>query len=295
MTKTTPSPQPFAKWLGGKRRLLSRILPRMVPIAEPGVRYVEPFVGGGAVFFALRAAGFTGPALLNDLCAPLVNTYRQVRDRPQALHAAFRELADSNSREAYYEARKAPPVPYGLGADVLPEEDPVALAWAAWFLYINRAGFNGLWRENKAGKLNTPYGDGKPITAPSWEVLLAASQALQGVEIRHGSFEGVEVGPGDVVYADPPYLPLTRTASFVAYTRAGFGGVDQLRLASWCKVGARKGAHIVLSNAGHVDSVACFASRASLVEDFDAPRSISCKGDERDPVKEYLFTFEPEK
>jgi DNA adenine methylase len=279
-------PQPFIKWLGGKRRLLPRVLPRLAPVADEGVRYVEPFVGGGAVFFALRGLGFEGPALLNDLCAPLVNAYRMVRDEPRATYQAFRGYADANDRETYYQARGTPPVPYRTPADDVRGDQ--AVAWAAWFLYMNRAGFNGLWRENKSGRLNTPYGDGKPIKAPSWDVLWAASRVLQGVEIRHGSFEGVEVGPGDVVYADPPYLPLTRTASFVAYTRAGFGGVDQLRLAEWCTAGA----HVVLSNAGHADSVACFSGKATRTETFEAPRSISCKGDERDPVREYLFTFE---
>jgi DNA adenine methylase len=291
----TTTPKPFARWPGGKRRLLPRILPRLVVLADPhpvhgGDRtYVEPFVGGGACFFALRALGFEGPARINDLCVPLVASYLAVQADPLGLHAAFRDLADTDTREAYYERRANPPVGYGA----LPTDPAGVQALGAWFLYINRAGFNGLWRENQRGTLNTPYGDGKPIQAPSLAVLQAASRALRNTTVTHGDFADVELGAGDVCYLDSPYLPLTKTASFTAYTGAGFDGTDQLRLAAYAKAGAQAGATVVLSNAGHADAVACFATAASVVESFQAPRSISCKGDERRDVKEYLFTFNP--
>lgn len=283
---TVPSggPAPVLKYPGGKRRLLPWILPELSAHGairhHPG-RYVEPFVGGGAVFFAIRAIGFGGEAVINDRAARVAAVYQAIRHAARETFAAFRALADADSREAYYEVRANPP----------DGSDPIALA--AWTLYTNRAGFNGLYRENTRGEMNVPYGDGRPITAPDFETINRAALALRGTEIRCGDFAEITPRAGDLIYCDPPYLPITKTASFTTYAAGGFGGADQLRLAEWAAAARDVGARVVISNAGHVDSVAAFSAVADRVIPIPAaPRSISCKGDQRDAVPEYLFVLD---
>jgi DNA adenine methylase len=273
------APAPIVKWAGGKGRLLPYLLPEVLPRLLQGGAYKEPFVGGGALFFAIRAAGWGGKATLNDACAPLVNLYRCVSDLPDAVYRCFRAYVSQDSREFYYSVRQAPP------------ED--AFVQAGWFLYLNHAGFNGLWRENAKGHNNVPYGDGRPIGSPTLDALTAAASALDRARVQHGDFAATEVQVGDVVYCDSPYLPLTATANFTGYTSGGFSGADQLRLAAYAVACREAGARVVLSNAGNEDSTSCFASVADRVVVIPAaPRRISCKGDQRKPVREYLFIFD---
>jgi DNA adenine methylase len=162
---------PIFKWAGGKRRLAPEILPLLH--LTPATRYVEPFVGGGAIFFAMRAAGFTGPAWINDLSPHVAATYAAVQVAPDLVIAAYRRHVARDSRSYYFGIRKHPP------ADLIEH--------AGWFLYLNRAGFNGLWRENRRGECNVPYGDGKPILVDE-DAIRAASATLVGVQITWGDF-----------------------------------------------------------------------------------------------------------
>jgi len=266
--------KPVFKWAGGKRRIADKILPLLQLDKARG--YVEPFVGGGAIYCAVQDAGFAGPALLNDVSPYVACAWRAIQDEPTRLLALFREYAIRDSREFYFEHRWPPP------------EGEVEKA--AWFLYLNRAGFNGLWRLNKSGRYNVPYGDGKPPVLDE-DNLRAVSAALQNAWIREADFAELRCGRGDTVYCDPPFLPLSKTANFSSYTRGGYKPSDQVRLAHWCRAQADEGARVVLSNAGVEDSLAAFHELADETHEIKAPRVISCKGAKRKPVGEYLFAF----
>jgi len=286
--------KPFYKWPGGKGRLLPQILPVLTPYLAAAAQYMEPFLGGGAVYFA---AGHHAPAaLLSDHNPHIVATMIAVRDRPDQVLERFGEHAAQHSPEHYYSLRPAMRVvPTDFG-----NPDKLVEA-AARFLYMNKATYNGLYRENASGGFNAPYGDGRPVKMDEVK-LRAASAALQTATIRWGSYDAqVAPGAGDVAYVDPPYLPASRTANFTSYTAGGFAGGDQLRLAAWCRRAADRGAVVVLSNAGTPESLGVFVRDASSGRGADevipipaAPRAISCKASARLPVPEYLFVYRPQ-
>lgn len=270
---------PVWKYPGGKRRLAPAILPLLG--LGTAVRYVEPFVGSGAIFLAVRDVGFGGPVILNDSNPRLIATWRAIQQDPQAVLRAFGEHVLSHSQEYYYSVRKKP----GALDDV---------TVAAWFLYVNRACFNGLYRVNSKGEFNVPFGSYPHPPKIDAVNLLNVSHALQGAVIFRADFACLECEPGDAVYCDPPYLPASETASFTGYTKAGFAPSDQLRLASWAKKQAANGATVVISNAGNADAVMAFSSTADqTIPLSDVSRVISCKGGSRKPVKEFLFVYSP--
>lgn len=274
---------PFFKYAGGKRRLAHEIVLRLG--LDTARRYVEPFVGAGAVFLAARAAGFDGPAVLNDISPVIAAVWRAVRDRPAEVLRRFTDYAAADSREAYYAARSL---------QVHLRKDASDAEIAAWFLYINKAGFNGLWRVNRAGECNVPYGDGEPPVLDA-KTVWAAHRALRGAEIRCEDFAAIEPRAGDAIYCDPPYLPLSDTASFTGYARGGFTAGDQLRLARWCRDAAGRGARVVLSNAGNRDALIAFRELADETIEVCEARTVSCKGRKRQSVKAHLFIFKEER
>lgn len=222
--------KPFCKWVGGKGKLAATILP-LFP-REFGC-YHEPFVGAGAIFYALAPTFST----LSDANPHLINVYRVVRDDVEAL------IADLSTRRydraEFMETRAR----FNAG-----EGSPV---WrAATFIYINRTGFNGLWRVNQSGGCNVPFGDYVNPKICDVDNLRACSAALRGVNIQHAGYESVEAmaQPGDLVYFDPPYVPESKTASFTSYTAEKFYYGDQERLASMFRRMAARGVHCVLSN-----------------------------------------------
>jgi len=264
---------------------LHHILPQLRIDGEWPEVYAEPFVGGGAVFFALRAAGFTGQVVLNDVQKVVVETLRAIRDEAEAVIEGASTLAatgatSADERAFYYQVRAA--MPNG-GVEL-----------ASWWLYVNRAGFNGLLRFNKSGGFNVPYGDGKPVNIDA-DVIRAASTALRGAAIYNRDFKDLAVDRGTrrrvAIYCDPPYLPASKTANFTAYSAGGFGAGDQLKLAAWARQQADAGAKVVLSNAGTEDALMAFSTSADEIIPLKAPRSISCKSGKRLDVGEYLFIY----
>lgn len=271
-----PTCRPFFKWPGGKRSLAPEIVELLGPI--PG-GYIESFAGGAAVFFHLRATGFTGPATLNDFNPTVANAYRQVQVDPDAVHAAFLRYVERDSKAFYLSVRQEAPI-----------SDPVD--WAAWFLYLNRAGFNGLWRVNQGGIFNVPYGAYANPPSVALALLHEAAKALRNTTITCQDFAVADLPEGSRVYGDPPYIPVSKTASFTAYTRAGFGPADQLRLATWARRQADvRGCQIVLSNAGGPDSLQAFQATADQVVPVTERRAINRKGDSRGPIAAYLFLY----
>lgn len=228
-------PRPFLKWAGGKGQLVERLL----DLAPAYFRaYHEPFLGGGAVFFALHRAGRLagGKVYLADVNPELVATFRAVRDDVNSVMARLRE--HKYDSDHYYSVRAQNPA----------RMKPAALA--ARMIFLNRTGFNGLYRVNRRGEFNVPFGRYKNPRICDAENLTAASAALREMEIRAEPFETVldRTRKGDFVYCDPPYVPLGETASFVDYSRHGFSLDDQERLAQVFEQLARRGVYVMLSN-----------------------------------------------
>lgn len=229
--------KPVLKWAGGKARLAAQIAEVFDGPCEG--TYYEPFMGSGAVFLHLRAAGRVGRAVLSDANPKLVAVHTAVRDRVDDLLEELRRLPSDDWRERYYEVRDA----YNRGPFAGP-------AHAARFLWLNRAGYNGLYRENRKGEYNVPRGSYAALKLPDEAHFRAVSGLLQGVVLRTASFEEVlrEAGTGDHVYCDPPYVPLTPTANFTGYCSLPFDIPEQKRLAWFARRAAFAGATVVLSN-----------------------------------------------
>jgi len=266
-------PQPFVKWVGGKRSLADRILAHRPPDMR---NYVEPFVGGGAVFFALRRSGWDGLAILNDTNAELMMAYKAVRDNIRALVQLLRGYV--NNETLYYQTR---------GADTRKMSD---LERTARLIYLNKTAFNGLWRENRAGKMNAPFGHYEKPTICDEDRLYAASAALRNTTLVCKSFAelGALIGNRDFVYADPPYLPVSPTANFTGYGKVGFGRAEQQSLVDMARAWAAKGAKVVLSNADVPLARELYGYEFER-EHVSAARAINSKGAKRGKVGELIL------
>lgn len=278
-----PAPaRPFLKWAGGKTQLLAPIA-RLLPRAIEGT-YFEPFLGGGAVFFHLRSEGrLRGGAVLSDSNEVLIETWLAVRDDTEALLdllLAHRNAHERDARSHYYSVRAAAPTS--------PTER------AARLLYLNKTCFNGLWRVNSRGLFNVPMGRYKRPTIHDPEALRSASAALQGVDIRcvpwHVALKRAKANRGDAVYLDPPYVPVSRTASFTSYTAERFGPGDQEALAKACAGLATRGVPFLLSNSNSPDLRDLYKGLGLRVRSRAARRAINSKGALRGDVRELLIT-----
>jgi DNA adenine methylase len=267
---------PFLKWAGGKRQLLPEILARLPASCDS---YYEPFLGSGAVFFALAARGAFRRAALSDRNRDLIATYLAVRDRVEEVIAELGRLAPD--RGTYYAVRSRDP------------ETLSAAARAARFIYLNRTCYNGLYRVNRAGRFNVPYGRYLNPRVLDVEGLRAVAAALAGVSIRCADFEAAvaPARPGDVVYFDPPYVPVSRTASFTAYDAVPFGAAEQERLARLMHGLASRGVAALLSNAGTARARALY--RGLACDRVRARRAINSRADRRGPVAEILVRTPP--
>jgi DNA adenine methylase len=280
--------KPFIKWAGGKSQLLDQLGPLMPPHFGS---YFEPFMGGAAVFFSLGAER-RGEAHLNDLNYDLVCTYAVVRDRVEELvwrlKEMRREAVDLGMKESFYAARSRFNE-IRLDGLLVPSEE-LNMTRASLFIFLNKTCFNGLWRENRKGGFNVPWNKKQHPRVCQEGLLRAASESLQGVRLTHGGFaEAVRVGkpkPGDLVYLDPPYIPVSNTASFTTYTKHGFGPSDQEELARVVDELAGQGVYVMVSNSDS-DVVRELYSR-HRIEEVDARRSINSKGGGRAKVKEFI-------
>ena len=264
---------PFVKWAGGKGRLLSQLRP-LLPPGVARMRHVEPFVGGGALFFAR----IPERALLSDINPALVATYAAIRDGVQSVVEGLRGLAGRHSKESYYQVRER----YNEGRRLS------ASTRAAMFIYLNKTCFNGLHRVNRKGEFNVPVGSYKNPRILDENGLCAASYALQAVHLACVGFESLleSAKPGDFVYFDPPYEPVSETASFTSYARNGFTREDQTRLRDVCRALDRRGCKLMLSNSD-VPFI------RELYQDFRtdtvaAARAINCNAKKRGKVSEVV-------
>ncbi|MBX3221977.1 MAG: DNA adenine methylase [Labilithrix sp.] len=228
-----PASRPFLKWVGGKTQLLEQMTP-LLPRAWN--RYFEPFVGGAALFFDQRTRRPDMPAFLSDVNAELVSCYVAVRDEVDAVLDAL--AAHVYESDHYYEVRARKP------ADLAPAER------AARTIFLNKTGYNGLYRVNRSGQFNVPFGRFTKPLFRDVENLHACSRALSGVSIEHGDFSLVleRAKKGDFVYFDPPYVPVSPTSDFTAYIPGGFGEKEQRKLAEAFRKLAKRGVQVMLSN-----------------------------------------------
>jgi DNA adenine methylase len=231
-------PRPFLKWAGGKWQLAPR-LSQLLPADVEKRTYREPFLGGGALFFYLSTHRPPKRAVLSDALVDLVRTYQVVRDRLPALIAALEALRRTHDDEQFYRVRSL--FNDKSGADV---------DRAAWLIYLNKTCYNGLFRTNRSGNFNVPVGRFAKPRIVHAERLAACSRALQAAKIQRQTFEHItdEAEKGDVIYFDPPYDPISRTANFASYSDGAFGLEDQERLAATFRALDKRGCRLVLSN-----------------------------------------------
>jgi DNA adenine methylase len=265
---------PPLKFAGGKTFLLPEILSRLPAKINT---YYEPFVGGGAVFFALATEGRFKRAVIGDANAELMNAYEMIQRDPQALMGFFIR-GHAQDEKSYYRIRAQDP------------NELAALARAARTIYLNKVGFNGLYRVNRKGVFNVPWGRQEGRKLFDDENILACSAALAQAALTALDF-GMTVAPakrGDVVYFDCPYIPVSVTANFTTYTAGGFGLADQTRLRDVAKNLVKRGVHVLLSNAD--TPLVRKLYRGFKIESVQAPRRVNSKASKRGNVGELLIS-----
>lgn len=305
MHAVVSSVRPPLKWAGGKRQLLSALsayYPREFS------RYVEPFLGSGAVFFHLAATGQLEEraAVLTDVNADLIGSYRALRDDVERVIVVLRRLERAHrlhGDECYYEVRDRRFNPrraalFGsLGAAGVAAHYPADLA--AMLIFLNRTGFNGLYRLNRQGLFNVPAGRYREPRICDADHLRQVSRTFgrSQTTIAYQPFEETlaDVRPGDFVYCDPPYAPLSRTSSFANYTAAGFSPFDQRRLQHAIVTACRRGAQVVLSNSSAPEIIRLYSSREAREAGLElhrvpARRAINSRATARGPVDELIVT-----
>jgi DNA adenine methylase len=285
---------PILKWAGGKRQLLDELYARF-PVEFD--HYHEPMFGGGALFFDLEPEDGS----IDDTNPRLINFYEQVRDRPSDLITRLKRFEDPESepdpdREFSGQNRKGKEIKkyYYQQRELFNRrpngEEFEELEEAALLLYLNRTCYNGLYRQNQSGEFNVPIGR---YANPDWvrgDEIRAASAVLDDTAIHNRDFEYVrEVAePGDLVYFDPPYEPMSPTAYFTDYSADGFGKEDQQRLLETAQDLDDAGVHVILSNSGVMFEM--YDDAGFHVETEGATRVINSDADNRDEVDEIIAT-----
>lgn len=265
--------KPFLKWAGGKYRCLQHIL-RALPKSE---RLIEPFTGSGAVFINAPFDEF----LLGEANADLVILYQMLQKEGNAFinfcERFFRP--EHNTELAYYTYRSQ------FNALKIGSKKRAAL-----FLYLNRHGYNGLCRYNLKGSYNVPFGRYKKPYFPRQE-LLTFYERCQKAHFVTADFSEtfMQATPGDVIYCDPPYAPLSKTSQFTTYTQRKFGEAEQIKLAALAKTAAEKNIPVIISN--HDTPFTRALYKDASCHSFPVQRNISCKGNQRVAVREIIAVF----
>jgi DNA adenine methylase len=270
----SPVPRPFLKWAGGKRQLLGVLIPCVDASGEFG-RYHEPFLGGGALFFEMARTGrLRGWATLSDNNPNLIDAYWGVKKDVESVIGLLQAHKKQHKKEYYYEVR----------ANV-PQE---RLERAARIIYLNRTCYNGLYRENRKGRFNVPFGRYKNPTICDEENLRAVAQALKRARIEKSHFAKTidRAEGGDLVYFDPPYHPISKTASFTSYEKNGFGEPSQRLLADVFRELDKMGVKLILSNS--MTALVLELYRGFRIEEVFANRALNSKADRRGKVPEAL-------
>lgn len=275
MTAKDPLVSPILKWVGGKRQLIESI----VPLIPEHTTYYEPFVGGGAVLFHTQPK----KAVINDSNEELINIYQVIKEQPEELINLLESHRDRNSQEYFYEVRSLDR-DKGEYAALTPAER------AARIIYLNKTCYNGLFRVNRAGEFNAPWGRYKNPNITNETTIRAMSRYFNGakVTVYCGDYREALKGirKGSFVYLDPPYMPLSTSSSFTGYTAAGFGPQEQVELKRQCDLLNKRGIKFLLSNS-------CCDFIENLYQDYivervSAKRAINARADKRGAIDEVL-------
>lgn len=277
-------PKPFVKWVGGKRQLLKQF--RLMDLYPPekfdskNSSYFEPFVGGGAVFFDLRPQ----KAFLSDMNFELVTTYNVIKNDVEKLIVSLKK--HDHNKDYFLAIRAQNP------------KEISALEVASRFIFLNRTCFNGMYRVNSKGGFNVPFGKYENPLICDEENLRKVSKALQDVEIKHQDYKQVlkKAKKGDFIYFDPPYYPVSKTASFTFYTADGFLDKEQIELRDTFLELHKRGCFVMLSNSDTpfikklYSEIKKYGIKINMV---NAGRAINSKGSGRGKITEVLVTNYP--
>ena len=269
--------RPVLKWAGGKRRLRFEI-DKLLPYGHAGRNYHEPFFGGGALFFHLEPMGGS----INDVNERLIRFYKVVRESPREL---IEEVSHYEyGKERYYELRTR-----------FNEEELGAVEEAAIFLYLNKTGYNGLYRVNSKNKFNVPFGRYKNPAIVHPDRIMMASELFSKFEINCGRFTYVKevAEKGDLVYLDPPYLPLSDTAGFTAYSKLGFGLDDHMLLRDTCVELDEMGVYFIQSNSFVEPIMEAYRETDFIIHTVEVSRAINRVITNRGRIPEVLITNIP--
>lgn len=274
--KTTKAPvaKPILKWAGGKTQMLGELMPR---VPKTYGRYIEPFFGGGALFFSLKPEN----AIIADSNPELINMYLQVAHHVDDVIECLQKY--ENTSEMFYEVRS-------LNWQTLPKAEA-----AARTIYLNKTCFNGLYRVNRSGQFNTPFGKYKNPKICDIDALRLASEALRKADILCGDYILVlehYAQPGDFVFLDPPYLPISENSDFKRYTKEQFYEDDHVELAKMIGTLHERGCYVILTNSNH--PLVHQLYEQYKIEVIQTKRHISCHGDTR-KGEDVIVTIPPEK
>lgn len=269
-----PVVEPFIRWAGGKSWSIKSIDQILGELNYKN--YYEPFLGGASVFFAIEPPN---QSYLSDSNEDLINTYVAVRDSPHEVISIF--LTYENTMESYYEIRKRTP------SDLVER--------AARFIFLNQTSYNGLYRVNKKGLYNVPYGYRKNW-AYDCDRILKASEKLQNVKLQCNDFELNKylIRKRDLIFLDPPYTVTHNNNGFIEYNKDLFSLEDQYRLSKYIDYIKKNGAYYILTNAAHPVIKEIFYRSGDRLLELDRQSLIGGKKAKRGKVSEYIFTNIPE-
>lgn len=275
MAKKNPLVSPILKWVGGKRQLLDSIEPLIPPCST----YYEPFIGGGAVFFSRQP----DKAVINDSNPELINVYLTIKNEPEALIDKLKEHKANSSEEYYYAVR-------ALDRDKSIFVNMTNVERAARIIYLNKTCYNGLFRVNSSGEFNSPWGryNNPNITNETTIRALHTYLNKANITIKCGDYQDALRGirKGAFVYFDPPYMPISSSASFTGYTAGGFGEQEQMALKEQCDALNAKGIKFLLSNSACPFIEELY--KDYIIEHVNAKRTINANPEKRGEIEEVL-------
>lgn len=275
MARKDPLVSPILKWVGGKRQLLDSIEP-LIPKCST---YYEPFIGGGAVLFSRQP----DKAVINDSNTELINVYLTIKNEPEVLIEKLKEHKANSSEDYFYSIR-------ALDRDKEVFENMSNVERAARIIYLNKTCYNGLFRVNSSGEFNSPWGRYKNpnITNETTINALYAYFNKANITIKCGDYREALKGirKGAFVYFDPPYVPISSSASFTGYTAGGFGEQEQIALKEQCDALNAKGIKFLLSNSScpFIEDL----YKDYIIEHVNAKRAINANPGKRGEIKEVL-------
>ena len=296
--------QPFLKWAGGKSQLLTQIEPFFPKMLKEGLikRYIEPFVGGGAVFLHLASAYPISEYFICDVNPELILAYQIIQNDVEELimlltkiQATYFALSEEERKQYFYQIRSD----YNQQRKTMNFErySPDGVKRTAQLIFLNRTCFNGLFRVNSKGEFNVPFGQYKKPRICDEENLRLLAQVLRKTTIQRGDFTQCQnfVNEESFVYFDPPYRPLNKTSNFNTYSEQIFNDQDQLRLRDFFQILDGKGAKLMLSNSdpkneNPKDTFFEEAYQGYRIERVQARRNINSKGSKRGKLNELLIT-----